>query len=239
MANEEQSIQLQGTKQELMELIPQLMALYQLIDAKDLGTIYAYHNDLNSVRRVGKPKVNLFFLEDSNFNKKAAPNKIAEGQRRQKGLIRFRLMDESTQSFSKGNATTLATKIKDVFGSNGGFVWNKGKTMYSYCDWLKGYQFQLLCKTETEAKRIISSTLSLQNHIPDWKNFNTQENDQKATKYPENPGTHIVMGETLPIIHERPLVDVRFQYAYVSLDGVNEPVNLYARNNRRTKSLVN
>lgn len=238
MADEEPKIILQGTKTELMQLIPQLMVIYQLIESKDLGTIYAYTNDLNSVKRVGKPRVNLYFLEDTNFNKKAPPNNISEGRRRLDGLIRFRLMDETTQSFSKANATALANKIKEVFGSNGGFVWNKGKTMYSYNDWERGYQFQLLCKTETEAKRIITSTLSLQNHIPDWKNFNKVENDQELIKYPENPGTHIVMGEQLPLPKERPLVDVRFQYAYVKLDGVNDPIELYDRRNKRPGALV-
>lgn len=238
MSDEGTKIVLQGTKEELMVLIPQLMAMHQLLKNKDIGTVYAYHNDLNSVRRKGKPKVGLYFLEDSNFNKKAAPNKIPEGRRRLDGLIRFRLMDESTQSFSQSNATALATKIKDIFGSNGGFVWNKGRTIYSYCDWERGYQFQLLCKTETEAKRIVSSVLLLQNHIPDWKNFNTVKNDEETTKYPENPGTHVVMGETLTLPRERPLVDVRFQYAYVSLDGVKEPINLYDRKHRKVGALV-
>lgn len=238
MSNEKLKIVLQGTKQELMERIPILMDMYALLETKDVGTIYAYQNDLNSVRRKGKPKVVLSFLEDSDFNKLAAPNRIFEGRRRQEGHIRFRLMDESTQTFSKSNATTLATKVKDIFGSNDGFIWNKGKTMYSYCDWAKGYQLQLLCKTETEAKRIVSSVLLLQNHTPDWINFNTIKNDEEATKYPENPGTHVVMGEVLELPHERPLVDVRFQHAYVSLDGVKEPINLYDRSRKRVGVLV-
>lgn len=233
-----EKIRLQGTKKELMQIIPQMSALYQLIESKDIGTIYAYNNDLNSVRRKAKPKVSLYFIEDSNYNKLAAPNNISEGLRRQEGLIRFRLMNESTQSFSQANATTLARKIKEVFGSSGGFTWNKGKTMYSYSNWDMGYQFQLLCRSEAEAKRIITATLSLQNHTPDWKNFNTQKNDQEDSKYPENPGSHIVMGETVPLPKERPLVDVRFLYAYLNLDGVKEPINLYDRRNKRPNSLV-
>lgn len=238
MSDEETRIVLQGTKQELMERIPILMDMYALLKTKDVGTIYAYQNDLSSVRRKGKPKVVLSFLEDSDFNKKAPPNKVSEGRRRQEGHIRFRLMDETTQSFSKSNATALARKVKDIFGSNGGFTWNKGKTMYSYCDWNRGYQFQLLCRSETEAKRIVSSVLLLQNYVPDWINFNTIKNDEETTKYPENPGTHVVMGETLPLPQYRPLVDVRFQYAYVSLDGVKEPINLYDRSHRKVGVLV-
>lgn len=231
-------IVLKGNSKLLMPAITQIMGIHQLLEQKDIGTIYAYENEKESVRRKGKPKVVLSFLEDSNFNKLAAPNNVPEGRRRQEGHIRFRLMNETTQSFSKANATTLATKIKQVFNANGGFVWQKGKTMYSYTDWEMGYQFQLLCRSETEAKRVVSSVLFIQSHTPDWKNFNTVENDQEAAKYPENPGTHLVMGETLPLPKHRPLVDVRFQYAYVSLSGVKEPVNLYDRKNKKVGALV-
>lgn len=231
-------IYLKGTPKELKPIIMQIMGMHQLLESKDVGTIYAAVNDLNSVRRIGKPKVTLYFLEDSNFNKKAPPNKISEGRRRQEGVIRFRLMNETTQSFSKTNGVALGTKIKEVFGSSNGFIWNKGKTLYSYTDWERGYQFQLLCKTKSEAKKIITAVHSLQNHIPDWKYFNTVENEEELTKYPENPGNHIVMGETIPLPKERPVVDVRFQYAYVKLDGVIKPITLYDRKNKRENALV-
>lgn len=235
---EENKIVLQGSKTELMQRIPIIMDLFDLIESKDIGTFYGSIDARENVRRKGKPKVTLYFLEDSNFNKKAPPNNISEGRRRQEGIIRFRLMDETTQSFSKANGIALGIKIKEFFGSNGGFVWEKGKTLYSYGDWQKGYQFQLLCKTETEAKRIILAVHSLQSHTPDWKYFNTIKNDEELTKYPENPGTQVVMGETIPIVKLRPIVDVRFQYAYVKLDGVKEPITLYDRRNKRVGALV-
>jgi hypothetical protein len=231
-------IVLAGNKNLLKPIITELLAFHQLLEQKDIGTFYGSIDGRENFRRKGKPKVTLYFLEDSNFNKKAPPNNVPEGRRRQEGIIRFRLMDETTQSFSKANGTALGTKIKEVFGSNGGFVWQKGKTMYSYTDWERGYQFQLLCKTETEAKRITSAVHSLQNHTPDWNYFNTVKNDQEITKYPENPGNQVVMGETMPIVQLRPIVDVRFQYGYIKLDGVKEPITLYDRKNKRPGSLV-
>jgi len=230
---------LKGNSKLLKPIITEIMAIHQLIENKDIGTIYAHHNDLESVRRVGKPKVNLYFLEDTDFNKLAPPNNRQEGRRRLDGLIRFRLMDEKTNTFSKANATTLANKIKQVFGANGGFVWNKGKTMYTYTDWELGYQLQLLCRSETEAKRIVMSVLSLQGHSPIWKKFNTVKNDEEAITYPENPGTQIVMGESVNIPKVRPIVDVRFQYSYIKLDGVKEPINLYSLKHNRVGDLVN
>lgn len=234
----EEKIVLQGTKRELMQLIPQMAATRELIASKDIGTVYAYSDEADTVKRQGKPKVHLYFLEDTNFTPTGTSNGIPEGRRRRDGLIRFRLMDESTNTFSQANATAMARKIKEIFGSNGGFVWSKGKTMYSYSDWGMGYQFQLLCRTETEAKRIVTSVLSIQSHIPIWKYFNTVKNDQEDSKYPENPGNQVVMGETVPIPQERPLVDVKFQYSYVKLDGVKEPINLYDRLHKRVKPLV-
>ena len=234
----EEKIRLRGTPEEIAARIPELLDLYQIIKTRDVGIIYAYSNDLESVKRIGKPKVTLFFLEDTNFKPTGTSNKIPEGRRRTEGVIRFRLMDESTQSFTKANGTMLGRKIKEVFGANGGFVWNKGKTLYNYNDWERGYQFQLLCRNKTEAKRIITSTMSLQNHTPDWKRLFTSENDQEIAVYPENPGTHVVMGETLPLPRSRPLVDVRFQYAYVQLDGVKEPFNLYDRTKKKVNPLV-
>lgn len=231
-------IYLRGTPKELRPVITQLMAMYQLLETKDVGTIYAYTNDLESVKRIGKPKVTLFFLEDTNFNDKARPDNIPSGRRRTEGVIRFRLMDESTQTFSKSNGATLGTRIKEVFGANNGFVWSKGKTLYNYNDWERGYQFQLLCRTKTEAKRIITAVMSLQNHTPDWKRLYENENDQEASTYPELPGNQIVMGETIPIPRSRPNVQVRFQYAYTKLDGVLEPINLYDRTHKRVGSLV-
>lgn len=231
-------IYLKGTPKELKPIIMQIMGMHQLLESKDVGTIYASTNELESVRRRSQPKVTLYFLEDSNFNKKAPPNKITEGARRQEGVIRFRLMNETTQSFSKANGIALGNKIKEIFGANNGFVWNKGKTLYSYTDWERGYQFQLLSKTKTEAKRIISAVHSLQNHTPNWENFNTVENDLENLKYPENPGNHTVMGEIIPLPKQRPIVDVRFQYAYVKLNGVIQPITLYDRRNKRAGALV-
>lgn len=233
-----EKIVLKGNITSLKEQIAEILAFNQLLRSKDLGTIYAYSNDLESVKRVGKPKVTLFFLQDTNFNSAASSNNFPEGRRRQEGVIRFRLMNESTSTFSTANATAIGTKIKQIFGANNGYVWKKGKTMYSYNEWERGYQFQLLCRTEAEAKRIITSVLSIQSHTPNWLNFNTVQNDQEATKYPEAPGTQVVMGESVPRPKVRPLVDVRFRYAYVKLDGVIEPVTLFDRTGQRTGALV-
>ncbi len=231
-------IVLAGNKNLLKTAITQILAVHQLLEQKDFGGSSGYR-DLESIHRVGKPKVALFFLEDTNFNQVGTNPNTPQGRRRTEGVIRFRLMDETTQTFSKTNATTLGRRIKEVFGANGGFVWNKGKTLYNYNDWERGYQFQLLCRTKTEAKRIITAVLSLQSHPIDWKFLFENKNDQEALAYPEIPEQQVVMGELVSKPRIRPNVDVRFQYAYVSLSGVKEPIILYDRTNKKVGALVN
>lgn len=229
---------LKGNSKLLMPVITQIMAIHQLLESKDIGTVYAYSPASPPVVRRNRPQIRLSFLEDTDFKATGTRSTKPHGRRRAKGAISFRLMDETTQSISESNALTYANKIKQLFMSDGGFVWSKGKTMYSYTDWDKGYQFQLLCRSESEAKRIVQQALKIQGHIPDWINMNTIQNDQEALKYPVSPGTQTIMGKTVPIEHARPVVDVRFQYAVMSVAGLARPVALCDRSHKLVAPLV-
>lgn len=229
---------LKGSSKLLMPVITELMALHQIIEQKDIGAIYADISKADTVYRKHKPKLTLYFRQDSDFVPTGNQSTVPHGRNRDEAIISFRLMNETTTSFSEANGTTLGQKIKEVFGSNDGFIWHKGKTLYSYTDWEKGYQLQLLCRNDVEAKRITTATLSIKNDTPDWKNLQEVKNDQEALRYPANPGTQIVMGKTVNKPVERPIVNVRFQYAYVKLSGVKEPVTLYDRRRKRPGALV-
>lgn len=229
---------LAGNERLLMPIITQLMAMHQLLEQKDIGTIYQAPADGVEVIRVRKPQIQLCFLEDSNFNKKAAPNNIEEGRRRVEGLITFRLMNETTDSISIGNLKGIANKIKLVFAANGGYVWEKGKEMYAYTDWDLGYQLQLLCQTKTTAKELVTRVLSLQNHTPNWTYFTTNENDNALARYPETPPTKIILGESVKVPRQRPRVDVRFQYAVAHIHQLKEPVALCDRGRKLISPLA-
>jgi hypothetical protein len=223
---------LKGPQNLLKPLITHIIAVHQLLEQKDIGTVYAVSPASPPVVRRGRPKVQLFFLEDTDFKPTGKRSTTPHGRRRAKGEISFRLMNETTQSITKGNGAVIGRRIKELFGSNSGFVWSKGKVMYSYTDWDRGYQFQLLCRTKTEAKRIVQEVLKIQSHTPDWEYFNTIETDDEAGKYPENPGNQTIMGETVPVEHARPNVDVRFQYAVMHVQGLARPVPLYDRSHK-------
>jgi hypothetical protein len=193
--------------------------------------VYALPNDEIKSRRRGRPKVVLHF---SQFNKYShhvinpdtdkpitiTPVTPITGQ------ISFRIMDETSDSMTKAKATTIANKIKSIFAGATPYKWDKGRTMFTYNQWDKGYAFKLLCATETDAKNLVTKVLDIQGHTPDWKRFNTVTNDDPLSKYPENPGTEIIMGETVKQERERPVETVQFRYAYMTLEGRRKPVSL-------------
>jgi hypothetical protein len=184
-------------------------------------TIYASSSVPSATKRRHKPQITLYFSQDL--------NDIEPGYDPVAGEISFRIMNEETSTFTTAKLETLANKVKSLFSTGGGFVWHKGKTLYSYSDWDRGYQLQLLCISEAEAKRIVEQVLDVQNHTPDWSNFNTIANDQPAEAYPNNPGTKNILGKQIKVPRRRPLANVRFQYGLLKLHGKAQPFVLVDR----------
>ena len=174
-----------------------------------------------SVRRRTHPKITLYFLEDL--------NDVAEGYSPVDGQISVRLMEYDQGSITEPIARQFAVRIKSAFASGGGFVWKKGKTMCSYTDWEKGYQLQLLCRNETEGRRVTEQVLDIQNDSPDWANFNTKENAEPTQAYPTIPDRDRAYGETRRQPRRRPIADVRFQTALMNVIGVPQPIILSDR----------
>jgi hypothetical protein len=141
-------------------------------------------------------------------------------------------MDEDTETITKSNAKVIANKVKAIFMANGGFIWQKGRVMCAYTDHERGYGLQLRSKNESEGRRVVQQVLQIQGHSPDWSRFTVTENAEPLTKYPQTPGTQVIMGETVRKPHYRPVVDVRFQYAVMHVHGLAYPVSLCDRVNK-------
>lgn len=182
------------------------------------------------VRRRTKPKVALHFLEDY--------GDVEFGYSAVTGVISFRLMDHTASTITEPIAKTYATRIKTAFSSGGGFVWRKGKVMCSYADWNSGYQLQLLCRSDTEGRRVIEQVLDIQNDTPDWAFLNVTENAEPSRAYPTNPGQERIFGKTRREPRRRPIADVRFQYAELLIQGIHEPVILVDRSKVLAPALV-
>lgn len=184
----------------------------------------------DGARRRTKPKITLYFIEDL--------KDVAEGYAPVDGQISVRLMDHTPGTITEAIARTYATRIKTAFSAGSGFVWKKGKTMCSYSDWAKGYQFQLLCRTEAEGRRVTEQVLDIQNDSPDWANFNVKENGEPSQAFPIVPELERVYGENRRQPRRRPIADVRFQTALLDVLGVPAPITLVDRSGVYSKPLV-
>lgn len=234
----EDKIILKGNTKLLKPVITEIMALHQIIASKDIGTVLVTQKGTPPVTRRGKPKIVLFFLQDSNFTRTGTRSTKPRGARLTEGVISFRLMNENEATFTEANQRTIANRIKDIFGANNGYVWAKGKDLYAYTHWEMGYQFELLTKTESEARRIITSVMSIQSHTPNWAFLTKSNAVVEELRYPVVPPAEIIAGKSVVPQESRPKVDVRFRYAYAELDGLKEPIELYDRTRKLSKALV-
>ena len=132
-----------------------------------------------------KTQIKLFFAEDW--------RDVELGYRPVEGRVSFRLMDATPDSISQAEVNQLATKIKNEFAVNGGYVWKKGKEQFLYREEHKGYQFRILARTEADAKELITKMLSVQDHTPDWTRLNISANSEPSTAYPTVPGNQTII----------------------------------------------
>ncbi len=213
------------------------MATHQLLENLDIEATGGGRDSEMLPGRRYHPHIKLYFKQDSDFNPRVEQPK-GRGQNRKRGTLTFRIMNETTETISKGELTNIANRIKSIFGDNGGYVWVKGKELYCYADWDKGYQLQILAKTKNQAADLVTKVLSLQNHSPVWKYFTRTENSVELEAYPETPQTQMILGEQVTLAKVRPLVDVRFIYAEATIHKLVPPVILYDRRGKKPKALV-
>jgi hypothetical protein len=181
-------------------------------------------------QRKYRPQVFLEFLEDE--------LDVEAGYARVDGRISFRLMSDNSNSISKTELTTMATRIKTEFGANNSYVWKKGKDLASYVDKSSGYQFQLLVKNKADAKTIIEKVLNIRLHNPDWSKLSYKESDDATSAYPTIPGSATILGKSYKKPRIRPIAGVRFQRAYCCIWGKPNPVILYDRTLLHLNTLV-
>jgi hypothetical protein len=141
--------------------------------------------------------------------------------------VSLRLMNETTATITKAEATALGTKIKSLFNSGSAFFWKRGKELASYIDQEKGYYFQILVFNETEAKKVIEQVLDIRGHSPEWKRLTMHKNTEPATTYPTIPVTKVIMGKSVKQPRRRPVGTVRFVSAVLMLHGKPDPIVLY------------
>lgn len=227
---------LKGNSKLLKPVITQIMALHQMIENIEVGGSYD-EPEMHYGRRY-HPQIRLFFLQDTDFSQTGVNPATYQGQRRRTGLLTFRIMNETAETISNGELTRIGTAIKNIFGANGGYVWDKGKELYTYTEWDRGYQLQMLVRSSTQARDLATKILSLQNHAPDWSLLTKSENQSELERYPDLPQKKVILGKTVTLKQVRPRVEVRFKYADAKIHKLMQPVVLYDRTSRKMGSLV-
>ncbi|NJM90666.1 MAG: hypothetical protein HC847_29650 [Hydrococcus sp. RU_2_2] len=186
--------------------------------------------ELQVIRRF-KPQIQLHFMQDSKRNYEISKSPAI-------GQISFRLMNETSESITRGEVERLANAIKREFMALNGYVWSKGRLMATYTDREKGYQLQLLCYNESEAKTLIGKVLGIQNHPFERKRLSLNKNDDELSAYPGIPQTVTILGKSEREPKRRPVADVRFTHAELHLYGRGEPVILCDRTHRYVNPVV-
>lgn len=200
-------------------MICRLILYHVIIKGFGMPEIYAVpFTDINESVRYS-PKVFLNFCQ--NYREVDADDRAVDGQ------ISFRLMGQTNESISQSDINLLAQKIKNLFGSGGGFQWRKGKSMFTYSEPKKGYFMQLLVRDQAEGKRIVEQVLDIQNHTPDWQYANYKENLEPAQAFPANPPNRTLVGKSRKQYKRRPIVTVRFRNAQLNIQGLPNPIVLY------------
>lgn len=165
-----------------------------------------------------KPQIKLHFQQD--FNQADA------GYSPVRGELSIRLVGQTTSTISQSDLLTYAQRIRNTFAVPV-YVWRKGKIKYTYQDNEKGYDFRIVSVSEAEAKELMGKLLDIVNEAPDWQWFTAHPPDNPLAKYPENPGTQTILGQTQRKPRRRPVADVKFKYANLYIHGLPQPITLY------------
>jgi hypothetical protein len=176
------------------------------------------------------PQIHLYFEEKYTESDKA--------YKQLRSQVSFRLTGETTDTLTSAEVLAIANKIKTLFSTSIPFNWKRGKELFSYIDQSKGYYFQILAFSQTEAKKIIEQVLDIRNHTPDWKLLNTKTNSEPVSSYPTIPASKNILGKPYKQPRRRPVGTVYFTHAVLHVYGKPNPVVLVDPDKRYAQSLL-
>lgn len=221
---------LKGQAKLLEPIITMLMAIYQILEAKDIGHIYGIPVEEYDRQHVYRPQVTLHFSQN--------PLETTGGTRPISGQVSFRLMNETSKSITVATVQALATKIKQVFGVGTPYKWSKGKELVNYYDLANGYYLKILCRNKTDGKDLITKILSIQSHTYEAKYLKLEKDEDELSNYPDIPPKINILGDAIQEPRKRPIADVRFTHAEVAIWAKGKPVVLVDLTGRYPSALV-
>lgn len=177
-----------------------------------------------------RPKITLFFVEDA--------EDAEAGYKPVEMEVSWRLINERSTTITEAELRSIANKIKANFGAGNGRTFKKGRKIVRYRNREQGYDFLLRARDLGEGKELIREILSMNGDTVDTNIIKVSEVDSEADAFPYNPGTQVILGKRKSKPRRRPLVNVRFKYAYATVHGYNKPVYLYSKSSFIPDALV-
>lgn len=164
-----------------------------------------------------KPQLYFYFRQDLQA--------VPDGKAPVTARVHIRLINETQATITSAKARVLATEIKKIFTLNGaGITWDKGKVKVTYVDKDRGYDIRLHALSKAEAIEVIKKFLSIQNHT--YNSDYLIEHNPDRTSINNPTGTRLVYGQQLSNKRWRPTAKVRFIYASLQIEGLDEDVML-------------
>ena len=205
-----------------------MMTFRQLVEQSHLinncyGIPIDYYQESVSFR----PQVHLFFRQDSN---------AVSGDREPiKGQISFRLINETSATMTEAKARLLATKIKNEFALNNGYIWKKGKISCIYKDQEHGLKLNIFSLSENEGKEVINKVVDIIG--ADYNNDYLKISEPKRNSETNPTTSKLVYGKLRKDTRWRPTANVRFRYAVLTVHGMQNRIILVDRTNRYLDAL--
>lgn len=163
----------------------------------------------------GQPLIRLYFQQEAD---KAPP-----GRAPIRGEIIFRIMDKSDDpksplpKISKADVMSYAMRIKEQFGTEPLYKWEKGKDIVAYRNRQQGFESWYAVKTKNDGIELITRLLAITQQTIDLTCVFHSQNADPTNAYPDNPPPIVVLGEEEQQALERPFADLYFQSAELEL----------------------
>ena len=177
-----------------------------------------------------RPQITCFFLEDV--------NDVEPGYRPVEGQLSIRLMNETSSTLTDNNLQQLANRINTEFGQGNGFVWRKGKNLYTYVDKANGHRFKILARSQNDAIEIINKLLDIVQNTYNSSYLRINEASDSASAFPTNPSNQTILGKTYKEPRKRPLAEVRFMYASIKIHGLPKPIILVDKSGYWNEAII-
>ncbi|MEG3859179.1 hypothetical protein [Microcoleus sp. herbarium12] len=168
----------------------------------------------------GQPEIKLYF----------------RGEKRAQAETSFRIMNKTDDPkiplplIGKSDLRTYARKIKEQFATPDLFVWEKGREVLSYKNRWQGFDGQWwLCRNETAGRSLLTKILAVSDLSLDISKIRMSKAVDEATTFPTNPPDITVLDQQVSQPTERPLVDVAFWRAEITLSKLTTPIPLVER----------